>query len=91
MLDNVNKLLKTKSLLTSPIASSKLSRQKFKFPLKVMGSNLGYLLKSFLLYLIFTKQKNVLKNFNKKLKKNSYFQIDSVFQKFLNILFSNSI
>ena len=33
--------------------SSKLSRQKFEFSLKVkvMGSNPGYLLKSFLLYL----------------------------------------
>ena len=32
------------------ITSSKLSRQKFEFSLKVMGLNLGYLLKSFLLY-----------------------------------------
>ena len=33
------------------ITSSKLSYQQFEFSLKVMGSNPGYLLKSFLLYL----------------------------------------
>jgi len=57
LLGVVNKLLKTKCSLTSPsnvllVASSKLSRQWFEFSLKleVMGSNPGYLLKSFLLY-----------------------------------------
>ena len=58
LLGVVNKLLKTKSLLTSPsnamfclITSSKLSRKQFQFSLKlkVMGSNPGYLLISFLL------------------------------------------
>ena len=33
------------------VTSSKLSRQWFEFTLNVMGSNPGYLLKSFLLYL----------------------------------------
>ena len=52
----VNKLLKTKRLLTSPsnvlpITSSKLFRQQFRFSLKVkvMESNPSYLLKSFVL------------------------------------------
>ena len=52
----VNKLLKTKSLLTSPsnvfpFASSKLSCQQFEFSLKVklMALNPGYLVKTFLL------------------------------------------
>ena len=35
------------------ITSSKLSRQYFEFSLKVMGLNPGYLLKSFLLFMIF--------------------------------------
>ena len=56
LLGIVNKLLKTKSLLTSPsnvlpYFSSKLSRQKFEFALKVkvMESNTDYFLKPFLL------------------------------------------
>ena len=46
-----NKLLKTKSLFTSPSKPSKLSSPLFEFSLKVkvMGSNPGYLHKSFLL------------------------------------------
>ena len=55
MLGIVNKLLKTKSLLTMPSNvlpshQSKLSRPKFEFSLKVKGLNPDYLLKSFLLY-----------------------------------------
>ena len=61
LLGDVNKLFKTKSLLTSPINamfclinSSKFSCQWFEFLLKVqvMGSNPDYLIKSFLLYKI---------------------------------------
>ena len=53
--DIVNKLLRTKSLLTSPSNAlpyyclNKLSRLWFVFLLKVMGWNPGYLFKSFLL------------------------------------------
>ena len=45
----VNKLLKTKSLLTSPSNSNKHSHQQFEFSLevKVLGSKPGYLLKYF--------------------------------------------
>ena len=58
LLGFVNKLLKIKSLLTMPsnvfchYTSSKLSRPYFEFLLKVkvMRSNAGYLLKSFLIY-----------------------------------------
>ena len=58
LLGIVNKLLKTKSLLTSPTNVFPLHLKYLNFPanfefslkVKVMGSNLGYLLKSFLLY-----------------------------------------
>ena len=58
LLGFVNKLLKIKSLWTMPsnvlpYTSSKHSRPYFEFSLKVkvMRSNAGYLLKSFLLYI----------------------------------------
>jgi hypothetical protein len=42
LLGDVNKLLKTKKLLTSPCnVKSKLSRKQFGFSLKVMGLNHG--------------------------------------------------
>ena len=75
LLEVVKKLLKTKSLLTwhhpamfCLITSSKHSRQKFEFSLKVkvMGSNPSYyLLKSFPLYVLWFTVKFLLKNIRK--------------------------
>ena len=55
LLGVVNKHLKSKSLSTSPSYVLPYYRTKFEFSLKVklMASNLGYLLKSFLLYKIY--------------------------------------
>ena len=54
LLGVVNKLLKTKSLLTttSNVLPLYLSRPQFEFSSKVMGSNAGYLLKSFYFNLV---------------------------------------
>ena len=96
LLGVVNKLLKTKSLLTSPsmvclIPSSKLSRQWFEFSLKlkVIGSNPAYLLRFFLLYLKYEAPS--LQLFFKYLFSNVYFQIFILKYLFFKYIFSNTV
>ena len=59
LLGDVNKLLKTKSLLTSPQVNFPAKKLNFHSKVKVMRSNPGSLLKSFLLSL-----SNNIDNFN---------------------------
>ena len=85
LLGVVNKLLKTKRLLTS-----------LKVKVKVMGSNSGYLLKSFLLYYIsnlisfFLDLEDVMNLLSQALENQNHQPNTSVFLRALSLMTSGS-